>query len=611
MFASNDSRKLSPSSEVGCLSSNYKSRHSPRPISIFHRMTEAVTVIGAAGAVASIIDVLDKTINTVHELQNRWRDADFTFIDLAAQLTALKAALAKIKEWTDTDLAEPHHPLVSDLDVSMTCCRTLICKIDAQFSELRQTGDETHDLASKIKLMFESRRLDDLQKMIERQTNALTLLLTAYNRKMISEQSVLLEGPGSRKIFRRVENDSTSLVVTPSLFSRCSNNLSKLSMVFQFDRELFVSKVYERALRRGSLRRQQAGTKLVEANKRSQVIDRRLKEDAISLRKVCKVLLLGTADSGKDDIVKQMWIVHHNGFSVEELETYRLTIYRNVVDCAKTLIGAMEQLGIQPEREVNREYCNFLVDYSIGPDPKKPLEAKVGEAVSSMWHDPCILKVMERQNEFYLMDSAQYFFEEIKRIVKPDYTPTEADVLKACTTGIREYPFTMGALRMHIIDIGEQRSEKKKWIPQFDGITTIIFVVNLGSYNEILPGKSNQTGMMESLVLFDSVVNSRLFQATSIVLFLSNVSGFESKLARFPLSNYFPDYSGGNDVNRAAKYILCRFNQVNRAHPNLYPHLTNADDTSNIRLVFAVVKETIIQNALRVSGFSRDIAAKK
>lgn len=77
--------------------------------------------------------------------------------------------------------------------------------------------------------------------------------------------------------------------------------------------------------------------------------------------------------------------------------------------------------------------------------------------------------------------------------------------------------------------------------------------------------------MMESLVLFDSVVNSRWFKRTSIVLFLNKVDLFRQKLPRSPLSNYFPDYSGGNDVNRAAKYLLWRFNQVNRAHLNLYP----------------------------------------
>jgi uncharacterized protein YpuA (DUF1002 family) len=38
---------------------------------------------------------------------------------------------------------------------------------------------------------------------------------------------------------------------------------------------------------------------------------------------------------------------------------------------------------------------------------------------------------------------------------------------------------------------------------------------------------------------------------------------------------------------------------ITRANP---PSLTQATDTSNIRLVFAAVKETILQNALKDSG---------
>jgi guanine nucleotide-binding protein G(i) subunit alpha len=82
---------------------------------------------------------------------------------------------------------------------------------------------------------------------------------------------------------------------------------------------------------------------------------------------------------------------------------------------------------------------------------------------------------------------------------------------------------------------------------------------------------------------------------TSIILFLTNASRFKQKLDKDPLGNYFPDYTGGNDVNRAAKYLLWRFNQVNRAHVNLYPHLVEVADTTNVRLAFAAVKETILQ----------------
>ncbi len=77
--------------------------------------------------------------------------------------------------------------------------------------------------------------------------------------------------------------------------------------------------------------------------------------------------------------------------------------------------------------------------------------------------------------------------------------------------------------------------------------------------------------MIESLALFDSVINSRWFVHTSIILFLNKVDLFEEKLPRVPLIKFFPDYSGGSDFNKAAKYILWRFAQVNRANLNIYP----------------------------------------
>ncbi|EAL90625.1 G protein alpha subunit [Aspergillus fumigatus] len=341
-----------------------------------------------------------------------------------------------------------------------------------------------------------------------------------------------------------------------------------------------------------------------EQKKRSQAIDRRLEEDSRRLRRECKILLLGSGESGKSTIVKQMKIIHQNGYTVEELALYRLTIYKNLLDCAKALIGAYHQFNLQPTSPKVREFIEFLSEYNIDPDPNTPLDPRIGDAVTYLWNDPCTSTALEHQNEFYLMDSAPYFFEEAKRIAAPDYIPNVADVLRARTktTGIYETRFTMGQLSIHMFDVGGQRSERKKWIHCFENVTSIIFCVALSEYDQVLLEESNQNRMMESLVLFDSVVNSRWFMRTSIILFLNKVDLFRQKLPRSPLSNYFPDYSGGNDVNRAAKYLLWRFNQVNRAHLNLYPHLTQATDTTNIRLVFAAVKETILQNALKDSG---------
>jgi len=104
--------------------------------------------------------------------------------------------------------------------------------------------------------------------------------------------------------------------------------------------------------------------------------------------------------------VKQMKIIHQNGYSQDELALYRHTIYKNVIDCAKALIGAMRQFQIELENQENSQNCDYIMEYAVDPDPHQPLEPKVGDAITAIWNDPCISKVFDHSSEFYLMDSA-------------------------------------------------------------------------------------------------------------------------------------------------------------------------------------------------------------
>ncbi|KAF7332888.1 Heterotrimeric G-protein alpha subunit, GPA3-like protein [Mycena venus] len=212
--------------------------------------------------------------------------------------------------------------------------------------------------------------------------------------------------------------------------------------------------------------------------------------------------------------------------------------------------------------------------------------------------------VDEHSADFYLMDSAGYFFSSIHRIAAPTYVPSEEDVLRARakSTAIIETRFWMGDLMIHMFDVGGQRSERKKWIHCFESVTSIIFCTALSEYDQVLEEERRVNRMRESLYLFESVINSRWFLRTSVILFLNKIDVFKRKLPKIPLGRYFPEYAGGNDLQKAAKYILWKFMQENRAKLTVYPHVTQATNTKNIRLVFAAVKETILQNALKDSG---------
>lgn len=101
-----------------------------------------------------------------------------------------------------------------------------------------------------------------------------------------------------------------------------------------------------------------------------------------------------------------MKVIHQNGYTVEELALYRLTVYKNLLDCAKALIEAYHKFSVEPSSAKVQRFIQFLWDYNVDPNPQVPLDPKVGEAVTYLWNDPCTSTVLEHQNEFYLMDSA-------------------------------------------------------------------------------------------------------------------------------------------------------------------------------------------------------------
>lgn len=347
--------------------------------------------------------------------------------------------------------------------------------------------------------------------------------------------------------------------------------------------------------------------------------------------KEVKVLLLGSGESGKSTIVKQMKILHQNGYSKEELLEYKPFVYKNVMDCIKSVINAIidlqptlikksdddsnstqtdsnsNEMSITPKNKVlDYNDLNEILDYEININSDDDFNVSIAQKISKIYN---IAEVQEfikyQQGHFYLIDSTHYFLSDILRIAKPNYIPNLNDVLRTRkkTSGIYDFRFQMGSgLNIHMFDVGGQRSERKKWIHCFDNVTLIIFCIALSEYDQVLLEENSQNRLDESLTLFDSVVNSRWFARTSIVLFLNKIDVFAEKLPYSPLEDYFPDYNGGNNINKAAKYILWKFTQVNRSGLNIFPHVTQATDTSNIELVFAAVKETILENSLKDSG---------
>ncbi|TGZ72873.1 hypothetical protein CRM22_001824, partial [Opisthorchis felineus] len=86
------------------------------------------------------------------------------------------------------------------------------------------------------------------------------------------------------------------------------------------------------------------------------------------------------------------------------------------------------------------------------------------------------------------------YLDNFERIADPEFLPNLQDILRVRvpTTGIIEYPFNLDSTVFRIVDVGGQRSERRKWIHSFENVTSIIFLVALNEYDQVLVENNNE-----------------------------------------------------------------------------------------------------------------------
>lgn len=208
----------------------------------------------------------------------------------------------------------------------------------------------------------------------------------------------MLEKTSTRKIFKRVKDDTSSLYVqrdTSSIYSRCTDNLSKISKIFEFDRELFISKVYEKALRGSlkdtvkSMRREQVQpcvTVTSEEIKRNKLVERELKVHAIKMSKECNVLLLGDTDCRRT-FIKSMKIAYSGGFTSEERRNYREVVMSNIVCVMEGMDWILENgdVHLDEAAKMHAKVLSQEIEKIQAGDGKVTIECAA--AVQGLWED--------------------------------------------------------------------------------------------------------------------------------------------------------------------------------------------------------------------------------
>uniref|UniRef100_A0A8C6S8L3 Guanine nucleotide-binding protein subunit alpha n=1 Tax=Neogobius melanostomus TaxID=47308 RepID=A0A8C6S8L3_9GOBI len=338
-----------------------------------------------------------------------------------------------------------------------------------------------------------------------------------------------------------------------------------------------------------------------EARRINLEIERHLRRDKKKARREFKLLLLGTGESGKSTFIKQMRIIHGRGYSEEDRRDFTRLVFQNIFTAMQTLIQAMNILQIPYMCEDNKAHSKVVGDMDV--DKLYTFSKIHVDAIKSLWSDPGIQECYNRKREYQLSDSAKYYMDNLDRIGDPVFVPTQQDVLRVRvpTTGIIEYVFDVEKVVFRMVDVGGQRSERKKWIHCFEYVTSIVFLAALSEYDQVLIESDSVNRMEESMALFQTILTSPWFISTSVMLFLNKVDLLKEKIKYSHLVDYFPKYDGPKqDAKEASDFILNMFLSLATDKKMIYTHFTCATDTNNIRVVFSVVKDHILQSNLIV-----------
>ena len=349
----------------------------------------------------------------------------------------------------------------------------------------------------------------------------------------------------------------------------------------------------------------------IEGRRISAKIDRELQ--ASCKDKIVKLLLLGAGESGKSTFVKQMKIIHGDGYSTDELKSFISIIHGNLLTSMVEVVKTMDKLNITLHNSSNTVYASEISSFSTISQFGITIPLEIGKKIKLLWQDDgfqeCLKHHWKYAVEYQLNDSALYYFQRMDEILSGSYIPTEQDVLQSRiqTTGIVETNFIWDNITYQLFDVGGQRSERRKWLHCFDDVKAVLFVASLSGYDMTLTEDGTTNRMEESLNLFQAICSYKFFNDSLIIVFLNKLDLFTEKInnTNHHLRLYFPHYNGpDHDVSAAKEFIKEMFlvrNSNKRKSINV--HFTTATDTSNIKVVFDAVLKVVTKSNIGSDNF--------
>ena len=166
---------------------------------------------------------------------------------------------------------------------------------------------------------------------------------------------------------------------------------------------------------------------------------------------------------------------------------------------------------------------------------------------------------------------------------------------RRASRGLSEYRCNIGGVPYRFIDVGGTRSQRQKWFETFDEVRILLFMVESSGFDKCLLEDRMTNRIVESVNLFDTIVNNRCFRGVRIVVLFNNTDILKEKIKYRSIKDYFPDFEGDpHRLKDVQDFLVQLYDSVrqDKSSDFLY-HFISSVDTEDVKATFEIVRGEI------------------
>ena len=115
------------------------------------------------------------------------------------------------------------------------------------------------------------------------------------------------------------------------------------------------------------------------------------------------ILPVGSGESGKSTVLKQLKIVHKITMTPDEIKLASESLKSNAAECMQILIEQIAVFGYSFDSEEHKSIATAVTQYDLSSNS---ITGELAQSIGKLWKSQAIQKAYARKTEFWILDSA-------------------------------------------------------------------------------------------------------------------------------------------------------------------------------------------------------------